>query len=178
MRLNLPVIYKSFLKLIAETIFYDLSKKLKDFPDRKILIELIELFDLINYYSLKIDNETLKEKLSDILYKNILEAKENIDSDFFKKSLILMEFCNKVNLMLEKSKSENHIFSLLNKFVPVIIKKIDDSIDNEQKEKLVIQFRNLVILADNFNINTEDVKRQFFDHFKNSNLLFPFYNIK
>jgi len=172
LNLPLPDIFKSFLKLAYKSYFYSLSKTLTSFPDRLILKELIDIFNLLKYFSITPATTILGDKLTEILYDTLYKAHEDLSSDYYKKSLILIEFCNKIDLKIEKSGSENLIFSLLKKNIPILIKKVNESNNNEERSLYILQYRNLIILADNFNINTDNEKKLFFQHFKNLSMFF------
>ncbi len=171
-------LYKSFLKFTAECIFSKLFLELEDFPDRKLYVELIDLFKLLKFYMIKPDITIIKKKLSFILYGKLFLAKDNLSSDSYKKALILLEFCTKIGIILEKSNSENIIFSLLKNKIPRIIDEINLISDKDKKGELIIQCRNLIILAENFNINAEDEKKYFFQKIQITNDFFSYYNLK
>ena len=44
--------------------------------------------------------------------------------------------------------------------------KINIASEEEERAKNMMQLRNLIVLADNFNINTEEEKKRFFGHIK------------
>jgi len=167
MNVKLPDIYKYFLSFTAQSIFYNLSLSLDSFPDKEILIELIQIFDFLKYFHIKVDLQVLKDKLSTILYNNIRSVGDDIDSKVLQQAVILIEFCNKVDCILEKSRSENVVFRLLKDNIDGLIEKID-ILEEDDKAKYIVKVRNLIILSDHFNINTEKEKQQFFEHFKNA----------
>jgi len=72
-----------------------------------------------------------------------------------------------VDCILEKSRSENVVFRLLKDNIDGLIEKID-ILEEDDKAKYIVKVRNLIILSDHFNINTEKEKQQFFEHFKNA----------
>lgn len=166
MKIKLPDVYKYFLSFTAQSIFYNLSLSLDSFPSKEILIELIQVFDFLKYFRIDVDLHNLKKKLSTILYNNIKSVGDNIDSKVLRQAVILIEFCNKVNCILEKSRSENVVFRLLKDNIDDLIAKIDN-LEEDDKAKYIVKIRNLIILSDHFNINTEKEKHQFFEHFKN-----------
>lgn len=164
MNISLPDVYKSLIKFTAETMFFNLARKLNNFPDREILRKLLFIFDLINHFSVEVDIKELKDTLSEILYRNLVEANNDLESNVYKQALILIEFCNKIKLTLDRSRSENLVYKLIKLNIPLLIERIDTEEGKEKKVSYMLQFRNLIILASNFNINTEDEKRVFFEH--------------
>ncbi|MCK4799013.1 MAG: DUF3536 domain-containing protein [Spirochaetes bacterium] len=164
--IDLPHIYKSFVKFAAESLFYNLSKIFEDFLDKKILTELIQLFNFVKHFSIEVDSRMLKEKIAMIIYNNLLKAEADLDSNIYQQLIILIEFCHKVNLVLEISRSENLIYKLLKNRAPILIEKINSEELEEKKAHFILQFRNLILLAGNFNINTDKEKKEFFEHFK------------
>jgi len=161
--LQLPSIIYSIVKLSFEVYFYEFSKNLTDFPTKSQYFELIKIFDYINYYSIKVDLTILKNKLSEILF-NKLSNNQDAFSNVYSDAVILIQFCNKVGLVLEKSKSENIIYRLLKNETNEILRKMGMDISEEDKTKYMMQYRRLIILAETFNINTDEEKAKFFQN--------------
>jgi hypothetical protein len=163
----LPQIYMALLKFAGESIFQNIYENSNDFPDRDTMLLIMDLLNLVGFFSITINTDLVKEKFAIILYEKLKEVDLNIKyHDVFKKALILIEFCNKTNLIIEKSRVENLIFKLLKENVKGLIEKINFEERVETRNALIMHFRNLIILADNFNINTEKEKDIFFKFIK------------
>ncbi len=161
--LHLPPLIHSIAKLSFEVYFYEFSKNLTDFPVKSQYIELINIFDYINYYAIKPDTIFLKNRLSEILFTK-LSSNNDPFSNVYSDAVILIQFCNKVGLVLEKAKSENIIYKILKEESKEILKKIDLNLTEDEKIKYMMQYRKLIILAETFNINAEEEKLNFFQN--------------
>ncbi|OHD25537.1 MAG: hypothetical protein A2Y34_00895 [Spirochaetes bacterium GWC1_27_15] len=162
---KLPQIVESLVRCASESLIYKLSNSLVDFPTKEEYQNLSHLFELINYFSINIDTLKLKDCFSSILYKKLFEEK-NPFSDVYSSAITLIEFCNKININIEKSKTENIVFNFLKNEIPLLIQKINEIEKEDEKIKIMLQIRKLIILADTFNINTDDEKMAFFKHFE------------
>ncbi len=174
---QLPLIYSTLLKFAGESIFQNLYDGANEFPGRETMLLIMDILYLANHFSISINSGLIKEKFSTILYEKMKAADANIGSETFKKALILIEFCNKTNLIIEKSRVENIVFRLLKENVNGLIDRINSEGDKDAKGRLIVQFRNLIILADNFNINTEEEKKIFFMYVR-ENRIASSHNIK
>ncbi|MBN2544243.1 MAG: DUF3536 domain-containing protein [Spirochaetes bacterium] len=170
--LNLPDIYKTQVSFIAESYFYDICNTTVDFPEKQTYKTLIEIFDFINHFGITVNTKELSNLFSLILNDKLLQTENNdFEADIYKKALILIEFSYKVKMKIEKSRSENKIFKLLKIQAPKLIEKLETEQNEQTKMHYLMQFRNLILISDLFNIDTEEEKRSFFKHFKMLNNL-------
>lgn len=161
--LQLSPLIHSIAKLSFEVYFYEFSKNLKDFPIKAEYLELINIFDYINYYAIKVDTTFLKNKLSEILF-NKLSSNNDPFSNIYSDAVILIQFCNKIGIVLEKAESENIIYKMLKEESRDILKRIDLTSTEDEKVRYMMQYRRLIILAETFNINAEEEKSNFFQN--------------
>jgi hypothetical protein len=162
---DMPAIIKTLLKTSIESYLYKFAKNITNFPTKKEYLELLEIFEIISSFSMVVDVEFLKRTFSKFLY-NKLAGFQNPFSGTCNDALTLVEFCNKAGLYLEKSDSENVVYYFLKNEMPKLIEEINIEKKEDEKIKTMYHIRQLIVLAEQFNINAEDEKKLFFKHFE------------
>jgi len=162
--ISLSTELSNFIKNTVEIYLHKISQELNDFPDETLEHNILSIFDLINHFSIKIDAMSLKKKFSDILYTSLSENTDT-DSDVYNNAIKFIDFTNKSNIIIEKSRLENRIFDILKNKLPAIVSEINEDISENNKVKLMIKIRKIIMLAEKFNINTTEEKKTFFSNF-------------
>lgn len=169
MRIPLPEEIKSFTLNIVEIYLHEETVHLKTFPDQNFYASIRLLFQNLNSLNLRVKADSFKNKISDILLTEL----SNVDDPFsevFNKAVELIKFCNDIEIQIEKSKIENKIFHILKTDITTLIDRLDDNISDEDKLKSMLQLRKIIMLAEIFNINTEQEKKHFFNFFNEEKL--------
>lgn len=166
-RLALSEILKTELKFIVETYFYFIANNLNDFPIKETYKKLFELFDFTNAFKLEVNMNELLGSLAKLLYKKMQEIDPfDFESEIYKKILVLLEFSYRVGIKIEKARCENIVFKLLKETSNNLIKNIQEADNDIERSRYLIRFRDLIEIADMFNIDTTKEKENFFTQFK------------
>lgn len=163
---------KSISTTSIEAYFQNLFYKLKTFPDKELYINLIRIFDLINYFNLNVNLRAIKKTISELINNNILIINSNPVEDknenICEQIIILIQFTDRVSLKIEKSNAENIIYEILQIYAPVLIDKIKNAQNSIEKKRNIDRLKQIVRLAITFNINVDNIKQLFANKLRNN----------
>lgn len=163
--LELPDDIGLFIKNVTSIYIYKVAQFLTDFPTDEVYTELLDVFKQLNFFNLKPEISYLQNRFSRILYTGLSENNDMFSS-VYSQAVKLIEFCNKIHISFERSRLENKIYNILKTNIPGLIRELDSSTTDEVKVKLMLQLRRIILLADIFNISTEEEKKKFFSVFE------------